>query len=482
MPIIRRIAQAHEHGHRALDLECLGALLCNGLKKQRQLRRGCVRAFQRIRQIHMRASGGQKRAPVAQGTADAQLTHRIRPDHQFKPVQIFRQGRRLARNGPSALLGFDAPERVVDNPEQIRPGPGRRVDSHDIRIRKTQRFSQVANQHVVYQPHLGMHHLNWGVIRPGVLAEIGIILREKVLVKIQPGILGPRERVRRHNREHAQEHIQRSGDFSACVRIRQNLQCPRQQIVLRVKGAYRALKRERIGAFTAAKQQRESHCLRVRICKLLVRRMWKEQLPPVPRELHEGRTWVAERVCYVIAQHPTQRRQQRGKALEIDLAPAVRGDKRLPREEIAQEAFDSVGVLRCGGIARQPDDLVDQVAVAVKCPLIAIGIEHIRHSREAFELIAVAPPKPGGGRTDARRFEFDISGERPSAVNRVIRSPDPIRQRRFPSADHIPPERTRRIRHKRLKRPAHLVFCLAEGDLRHLLRHRRGKVLQRRVD
>ena len=222
---------------------------------------------------------------------------------------------------------------------------------------------------------------------------------------------------------------------------------------------------------------------------MFVRGVGKEQLPPVSRELHEGRSRVFKRGGHILAQHATQRRQQRGKAIEIDFALAVRGNERLPREKIAQEAFDGVRVPRRGGppaiggdIARQTDDLIDRLAIAVKCPLIAIGVEDIRHGRKAFELIAIAAPKPGGGRADARGFEFDISGEQPIAVNRVIRSPDLIGQGRFARTDDTPTERASRLGHKGLKRPAHLVFRLAEGGLRHLGGHRLGKILQCLVD
>ena len=105
---------------------------------------------------------------------------------------------------------------------------------------------------------------------------------------------------------------------------RQNLQCPRQQVVLCVKCLYRAFEREWVSPFTTPQQQRKSDRLAVGVGKLLVCGIRKKQLPPVPRKLCKRRSRIFERVRHIVAQHAAKRCQQRGKALEINLAPAIR--------------------------------------------------------------------------------------------------------------------------------------------------------------
>ena len=93
-----------------------------------------------------------------------------------------------------------------------------------------------------------------------------------------------------------------------------NLQRTRQEIVLHGQRLLGATKREWVSPFAAAQQQREEDGLGVGVCELFVRCVREEKLPPVLRQLHEGRIRSLERVGYVIAQHAAQWREQHGEA------------------------------------------------------------------------------------------------------------------------------------------------------------------------
>ncbi len=192
---------------------------------------------------------------------------------------------------------------------------------------------------------------------------------------------------------------------------------------------------------------------------------------------------------HVVAQHAAQRRQQRGESPEVDLAVAVPGNDRFPREEIAQETLDGVSVLDRrglpavgGDIACQTNDLVDQSAVAVERPLVAVGVEDVGRSREALELIAVAASETGGGRAGAKGLELDISGEQLVAMNGVIRAAETVGKGSFAGADHVLAESAGGSGHEDFERTAHLVLGLARSDLRHFGCHCCREVLQGRVD
>ena len=168
---------------------------------------------------------------------------------------------------------------------------------------------------------------------------------------------------------------------------------------------------ERVGPLAAAQQQREEDGLGVGVGEAFVRRVGKEQLPPVLRQLHQGRIRALERVGHIVAQHAAERRQQFSEAPEVDAAFAVGGNERLPHQEIAQQTFERVRVLRPyrflalgGDIAGETDNFAGKFAVTIERPFIAVGVQKIGDGREAFELFAVAAPKAGSGGANAHGF------------------------------------------------------------------------------
>ena len=83
----------------------------------------------------------------------------------------------------------------------------------------------------------------------------------------------------------------------------------------------------------------------------------------------------------------------------------------MPHQEIAQQAFDRIRVLGPyrpfalrGDIAGETDNSVDQFAVAIERPFVAVGVEEIGDGREAFELFAVAAHEASRGCTNAHRL------------------------------------------------------------------------------
>ena len=232
---------------------------------------------------------------------------------------------------------------------------------------------------------------------------------------------------------------------------------------------------ERIGPLAAAQQQREENGLGVGVGKALVRRVGKEQLPPVLRQLDQWRIRAPERVGHIVAQHTAERRQQLSEAPEVDAAFAVGGNERLPHQEIAQQTFKRVRVLRPyrflalgGDIAGETDNFAGKFAVTIERPFVAAGVQKIGDGREAFELIQIMVLKEGGGHARANGFEFHIAGEQLVQMDRVIRAAQTIGQRRFARADNIPAERVGGSAYEILKWRAQLLFRLAVRDLRQI--------------
>ena len=411
------------------------------------MRRFGVRAFEGVSQVNVRAVRGQLRAAVAQSAADAQFRHRVSADHQLESIHVISQRGGLARHSARALLGLNAGEGVLDNAEQIGPGANRRIKGDDTRVGETQRFTQAMNEQVIDQAHLGAYHLDRSVVDAGVLTQLGIINGQEILVEIEPGVIaGSRQRGGRHHRDDAQQQIEGRGDVGAGIGVRQNLQGARQQVVLGGERSLGAFERKRIGGvFAATQQQRKGHGLGVGVGKLIVGCVGKEELPPVPRQLHQGRSRPLEGIGHVVTQHATQGGEQCGKALEINFARSVGGDERLPREKIAQQAFDGVRVLKRGrlaavggNVARQTHDPVHRFAVSVERPFVAVGVENVRDGREALELVAVMALEPAGGGTNAGRLDLDVSSQQLVEMHGVIRAPEAVGQGCFTRADDVP--------------------------------------------
>ena len=133
----------------------------------------------------------------------------------------------------------------------------------------------------------------------------------------------------------------------------------------------------------------------------------------------------------------------------------------MPREKIAQQAFDGVRVLGRGGlaavrgnIARKTHDPVHSLAVSVERPLIAVGVENVRDGREALELVAVMALEPTGGGTNAGRLDLGVSSQQLVEMNGVIRTPKAVGQGRLARADDVPTQCLGSRGHEGLERGA----------------------------
>ena len=239
------------------------------------------------------------------------------------------------------------------------------------------------------------------------------------------------------------------GDVGAGGGVGEHLQRPRQQVVLDGERGLGAGEREGArDAFAAAQQQGKGDGLGVGVGKLVVGSVGEQELPPVARQLHEGRGRAFEGIGHVVPQHAAQRRQHGGKAFEINFARAAGGDERLPQEKIAQQVFDGVRIVRRGGfvavgsdVARQTNDPVHGPAVPVERPFVAVGVEEVRDGGEALELVAVAALEAAGGDANAGRLELDVSGQQLVEVDGVIQAPEAVGQGRLARADDVPAQR-----------------------------------------
>ena len=306
MAVVGRIAEADDDGHAALDRERAGVLLRDRLQEERGLKWFSVWAFERIGQEDVRAFVGQLRAAVAQGTADSQFADGIGADHQFKAVEVCGKCGGLSGDRARALLRFDAAQRVLDDTEQICAGAGGGVQCDYAGIGETEGLAQTLDEQIVDQAHLRAHDLDRRIVGTGVFAQVGIVDGKKVFVEVEPRVFGAGKCGGRHDRNDSQKKIKRSGDVGAGVGVGQNLQRTRQEIVLHGQRLLGATERERVSPFAAAQQQGEEDGLGVGVCELFVRCVREKKLPPVLRQLHEGRIRSLERVGYVIAQHAAQ--------------------------------------------------------------------------------------------------------------------------------------------------------------------------------
>ena len=479
--VVGRVAEADDDGNRALDAQRLAALFGDGLKEERRLRRVGVGAFQGVGEIDAGAVGGQGGAPVGERAADAQLAHRIGAGKELEAVEVLRQRRRLSRHGAGALLGLDPSQSVFDDAQQIGPGAGGRVEGDDVRVGKAQRPAQPPAQQRVDQAHLGADHLDRRVIDAGVLAEFGVVIRQKVLVEVKPGVARPGERDRRNGRDHAQQQVERGGEFRARARVGENLQGARQQAVLRSQRRLGAFERQRVGALAASQQQGESDGLGVGVGELRIRGVGEQKLPPVPRQHGERRGVVAQRIGDIVAQHPAQRRQHPGEALEVEFAPAVQRQNRLPQKKIAQQRRKSPRVLRSdrlravGGHIAGEADKTDALAAAIQRPFAAVAVKNVGEARKTPELCAVATAQPTRIRADARRLELDMAGKRAVAQNRIIGTTQTVGQPRLARANNRPPPQRRRRRHQVLERRAKPILRRPRRKNRTLRRNRSRK-------
>ncbi len=256
--------------------------------------------------------------------------------------------------------------------------------------------------------------------------------------------------------------------------------------MLHCESRLRAVERERIGPLASAEQQGECDRLCVGVGELRVRGVRKQELTPIPGQQDEGRGVVPQRVGDVVAQHPAQRRQQPGEALEVDPPPTVEREDRLPREKIAQQPLDGERVLlrHClspvlRDVAGQADPVADPPAATIQRPLVSITVNEIRNRREPFELAFISSfeSTPVGART--RSLEFDMAGEDSTFVDREIRAAQAAGKARLAGADDLEADRVGDARHQGLERRAQLFFGFTGGQASHFRRYGIGENAQR---
>ena len=373
---------------------------------------------------------------------------------------------------------------MLDDTQEIGAGSGGRVESHDIRGGEAERFSQTGDEEIIDQSHLGADDLDRGVVDAGVLAQLGIVGGEEIFVEVEPGVSWSCEQGTRHDGDDPQQQVERSGDFRARSGIGQDLQGAGQQTVLRGESGLGTVEGERIGSLATAQQQGERDGLGIGIGELIVRCVREEKMPPVRRQLEERRLGILERVGHVVAQHPTQRRQQRCEALEVDLPTTVQRQERFPREEVAQNRFQGADIVCrnslpavAGDIARETNELSGAFAAAVERPFVAVGIENVGDGREAVELVAVMAPEAGRVRTRAGRLDLDVSGEQSVSMDGVVRTPETIGQGRFTRTDDVLAPGSGHARQEVLEGAAKLVLRCALDQWRRLGGDRFGEVL-----
>ena len=185
-----------------------------------------MRAFQRIAQVDVGALRGQFRAVVSQGAGHAQLGDGVGADHQLEAVQVPGQRARLSRNRARALLGLHPRQGVFDDGEQIGAGPGGGIERHYVGGGKAALPAEALDQQLVDQPDLGANHLHRRVVGSCILAQLGIVGCQEVLVEVEPGILGARKRGGRHDADYTQQQIEGGGELGSRLGIGQYLQRP----------------------------------------------------------------------------------------------------------------------------------------------------------------------------------------------------------------------------------------------------------------
>ena len=299
--VVGRVAEADQHGNRALHRQRLLALLGDGPEEKPQLRRLGMRAFQGIRQVDMRAVGRQRRAPVSQRTADAQLAHRIGAGQKLEAVKVPRQRRCLPRHRARALFGLDAAQGVRNDAQQVGPGAHGRVEGDDARIGEAQWPAQTPRQECVHQTDLGADHRERRVVDARILAQPGIVGGEEILVEMKPRVARPGERRRRDHGGHAQQEAEGRRQVGAHLPVGQDLQGAGEQIVPRRQRRLGAVKRERVRPLAAAQKQGERHRLSVGVGELRVRGVREQQLPPIRGQGDERGGGIADGGAHVVA-------------------------------------------------------------------------------------------------------------------------------------------------------------------------------------
>ena len=190
--LIRRVTNAHLNRHFALHPSCL----IRQLRKQTQsitVHRLLlsVGVAQSIRHIEVQTVLGNVSPQLLKGLVQAKLSHGERTGLQLKAVQVLRQTiqRTSARGGSEALR----PRHLVHDRQGIGAGTHRRVNHGHTLTRQTVLLAQVGAQSVIHQAYHLVHHLTGGVVATGLLALLGVIDLQEVLVEVQINIrLAPR--------------------------------------------------------------------------------------------------------------------------------------------------------------------------------------------------------------------------------------------------------------------------------------------------
>src|SRR5659263_65631 len=115
-----------------------------------------------------------------------------------------------------------------------------------------------------------MNNLDRRVVCTSVLAQIGVVGSKEVLVEIQPGIAGTSHCCGWCCGNDAKKQVERRNHLAACAWIREHLERPRQEAVLRCKGSLCALERERVSALGPSQEQGKGYSLGIGVGELLI--------------------------------------------------------------------------------------------------------------------------------------------------------------------------------------------------------------------
>jgi hypothetical protein len=92
---------------------------------------------------------------------------------------------------------------MLDDAQEIGTGTHGWIERDHVVIRKAQGLAESLGQQMVDEADLRVDHLHRRVVSPRILAQIGVVGGQKVLVEVQPGVLGPHKGDGRHGGDDA---------------------------------------------------------------------------------------------------------------------------------------------------------------------------------------------------------------------------------------------------------------------------------------
>ena len=154
-------------------------------------------------------------------------------------MQVAAQFRRKARRRPRPITGGQISQAMINNPQQISPRPGRRVNGNHPRLRKPPRLAQPGGQQMIHQPHLSLHHRQRRIINPGVFTQFVVVFRQKILIKVKPRVRRPAQSRRRHRAHQTQKRVKPRPKLLFHLRVDQHIQSRRHQSIAGLQRLFR---------------------------------------------------------------------------------------------------------------------------------------------------------------------------------------------------------------------------------------------------